>query len=104
MACSIHLLRTQPEALDLAGLGLGQGVDELHRSGVLIGRDRRFDMVLQALDGRGIRCHPLHQHDIGFDDLSALAVFGADDRAFGDFRMREQGGFDLGPGDVVAGD
>ena len=46
-------LRLELEALDLAGLRLGQGVDELDRARILVGRDRRLDVVLQAL-GAGV--------------------------------------------------
>ena len=36
----------QPETLDLARLGLRQRVREYDRSGIFVGRDQRFDMVL----------------------------------------------------------
>src|SRR5436853_3956026 len=40
----------QLETLDLAGLGLGQGGDELDGARVLVGGDGRLHVVLQALD------------------------------------------------------
>src|SRR5262249_55675533 len=43
-------LLLEPEALDLAGLRLGQGGDELHRARVFVRGNCRLHVVLQTFD------------------------------------------------------
>ena len=93
----------QSETLNFAGLRLRQGVDELDRARIFVRRDRRLHMILQPLDAIGIADDAGLEHDVRFDDLSALDIGRADHRAFGDIGMREQRRFDLRTGDVVAG-
>ena len=70
---------------------------------ILVGRDRRLDVFLQHLGQRLVAAIARTQHHVGLDDLAALVVGRADHAALGDRRMRQQGGLDLGTGDVVAG-
>jgi hypothetical protein len=46
------------EALQLAGLGARQAVDEGHGARVLVGRDVCLDEILQRLHHRGIAATP----------------------------------------------
>src|SRR4051794_6451236 len=71
----------QPKALQLAGLGAGQRVDELDQARVLVRCDGLLDEVLQRpghLRPGGV---PVAQDDKGLDDLAALRIGHADDAA-----------------------
>src|SRR5262245_42943516 len=91
------------EALQLAGLGARQLADILDRARILVGRDRRLDVLLEHLGAGGVAAVAAAQHDVGLDDLPALLVGRAHHAAFGDRGMRQQRGLDLRAGDVVAG-
>ncbi len=69
---------------------------------MLAGRDLGPDVILKRLSGIVVRRRALAQHDMRFDDLAAGLVGGPDNRAFGNARVRQQDGFDLGAGDVAA--
>src|SRR5262245_45330493 len=83
-------LNLQLEALDLAGLGFGQRVHELHRSRVLVGRDLRFDVVLQPLRTRFVPLDACLQNDMRLHDLSPLIVRYADHGALDHVSVRKE--------------
>src|SRR5690606_8440776 len=66
--------RPQLESLDLARLGLGQGVGELDRARVLVGGDGGLDVVLERLHARLVGGEALAQHHVRLDDVAALGV------------------------------
>ena len=77
----------EPKPLDLAGLGFRQRVDEFDRPWIFKRRDRRLDVILQALDTFRACSDAVLEYDMRLDNLAALIVGNADDRAFLDIRM-----------------
>src|SRR6185312_7811680 len=78
------LLLPQTKALDLAGRGLRQGVDEIDGARIFVWRDRRLHMVLEAFCTGGVGGDAGSHDNVSRDDLPALAVGLADDGAFSD--------------------
>src|SRR3954452_9240254 len=92
----------QPEALQLAGRGLRQLVDEDHSTGVLVRRDGLLDEGLQRLRQGVVTDQPRARDDEGGEDLAPRLVGEPHDSALHDVGMGEQGFLDLRAGDVVA--
>ena len=91
-------------ALQLAGRGLGQRLDELDLARIFVGRDRRLDMVLQrARRAPASGAWPGGEDDEGLHLLAALLAGHADHRAFLHRRMGVERILHLGRGDIVAG-
>src|SRR3954451_66329 len=93
----------QPEALQLAGRGLRQLVDEDHSTGVLVRRDGLLDEGLQRLRQGVVTDQPRARDDEGGDALAPRLVGEPHDSALRDVGMGEQGFLDLRAGDVVDG-
>ena len=81
----------------------GSSVTYSMARGYLYGAICCLDVILQRLGQRGVADVIRAQHHVGLHDLAAIRVGRADHAAFGDRRMREQRGFHLRAGDVVAG-
>src|SRR5262245_27529469 len=75
-------------ALELAGHGLGEGLEELDDARVLVGGDALFHEVLQLLDEGDVPYPAGRQHDAGLHDHAALGVRRADHRALAHGRVR----------------
>ena len=95
-------LRAQPEALQLAGLGARQRVDELDLPRILVRRDFSLTKSCSATTSAWLGAWPC------FSTTNALTICPrlvghADDAAFGDGVVLQQNRLDLGPRDVVAG-
>ena len=73
----------QLEALQLAGLGARELVDELDRARVLVGRYGVLDEVLQRFDHGRVTRLTGAQNNESLDDLSALGVGHADHGVLG---------------------
>ena len=83
-------------------MGLGQRRDELDRAGILVGRDRRLDVVLQALDAGLVAGDPVLQHHVRLDDLAALLVGAPTTAHSATSGWASSAASTSGPGDVVA--
>src|ERR1041384_8707097 len=88
-------------ALDLAGGGHRQRVDELDLARVLVGRETPAHVRLDLLDQSPAGGKPRLQHDERLDDRPARLVGLADDRRVRDRRMLHQAALDLGGPDAI---
>lgn len=88
---------------DLSCRNSGQGLDELHRARVLVGRRHRFRVRLQLDQERVADRKARPQDDEGLHDLSALSVGAADHSTGRDGGMHKQDVLDLRRADPVTG-
>src|SRR5205807_7511096 len=83
-------LLPQQKSLQLAGLGTRQAGDVFDSARIFVRCDLLFDKCLKGSGHCGIASMAGLQHDVRFDDLSALLIGYADDTAFGNRGMQEQ--------------
>src|SRR5260370_694791 len=98
----ILLLLAKPETLYLTGACTRQGLAELNGARVLIRCDALLNEVLQHSNQGSISGIVGLEHHERLDDRAAFCIGRANYGALRHGRMREQGSFDLRPGDVVA--
>ena len=95
-------VRTQPEALNLAGFRFRQGIRKNDRPRILVGGDRRFDVIFQYLGKIIRRFLSGHENHMGLNNRATLLIGCTDDRTFLNRRMRKQRCLHFRAGDVVA--
>ena len=92
----------QFEALDFSGLGLRQGVNKIDRAWIFVGRDYSLDVILEPFGAKLVPGDARFEHDKGGNDLSALIVGRANDRALGYVGMRKQSRLHFRTGYIIA--
>src|SRR6185369_16431061 len=89
-------LLAQSEALQLARLSTRQRLTKLDGARIFVRRDGLLDEILQRLDHDRVASLSGLQDDKRLDDMPALLVRQADDRALRNRRMLQQRIFDFG--------
>src|SRR3954451_16479433 len=92
----------QLETLNLPGLGFRQGCNETHRARIFVRGNHFLYVVLKPLDHQGIADRIRDQYNMRLDDLPALCVIYAYNRAFLHLVVREQRSLHFWSGDIVA--